>query len=242
VLDSAGYGPVTIAKSVSITAPTGIYAGISVFSGQTGVTVDGSGIVVALRGLTINGQGGLVGVSFVQGATLMIEDCEVANLIDTGIAATAANSHVFVRNTVIRDNSSNGFSASAGEAVLDRVHINTNGDSGVVAAGGSKITVTDSVLANNSAGAFVAASAGVVSDLMITKSTVVGSTSGLQAGAGPGSTARLVSDATAINNSTNAAFDFGGAGTTIIYSAGNNTVGFNNGIVSGGALTPIGTH
>ena len=39
VLDSAGYGPVTIIQSVSIIAPPGVYAGISVFSGD-GVTID----------------------------------------------------------------------------------------------------------------------------------------------------------------------------------------------------------
>ena len=34
VLDSAGYGPFTINKSVSIVAPLGVTAGISVFSGD----------------------------------------------------------------------------------------------------------------------------------------------------------------------------------------------------------------
>src|SRR4029450_1625619 len=58
VLDSAGYGTVTIAKAVSIIAPAGIYAGISVSSGN-GVTVNaGASDKVVLRGLTINGQGG----------------------------------------------------------------------------------------------------------------------------------------------------------------------------------------
>ncbi len=39
VLDSAGYGPVTITQSVSIIAPPGVYAGISVLAGVvTGVT------------------------------------------------------------------------------------------------------------------------------------------------------------------------------------------------------------
>ena len=33
VLDSGGYGPVQIDKSVSIVAPEGVYAGISVFTG-----------------------------------------------------------------------------------------------------------------------------------------------------------------------------------------------------------------
>src|SRR4029450_4715446 len=36
VLDSAGYGAVTITKAVSIIAPTGVYAGISVFAAQDG--------------------------------------------------------------------------------------------------------------------------------------------------------------------------------------------------------------
>jgi len=39
VLDSARYGPVTITKSISLIAPAGIYAGITVFSGD-GVTVN----------------------------------------------------------------------------------------------------------------------------------------------------------------------------------------------------------
>ena len=39
VLDSAGYGPVTIAQSVSIVAPPGIYAGVTVATG-TGIIID----------------------------------------------------------------------------------------------------------------------------------------------------------------------------------------------------------
>jgi hypothetical protein len=43
VLDSAGYGPVTIDKSVSIVAPPGVYAGISVLSGD-GITINTPGV------------------------------------------------------------------------------------------------------------------------------------------------------------------------------------------------------
>src|SRR5207237_7514101 len=57
VLDSAGYGPVTITKSVSLISPAGIYAGISVTS-PAGVVVNAPSEVVTLRGLTINGGGG----------------------------------------------------------------------------------------------------------------------------------------------------------------------------------------
>ena len=52
VQTSGGYGPVTIGKSVSIVAPEGIYAGISVFSGN-GVTISAAGVNVILKGLTI---------------------------------------------------------------------------------------------------------------------------------------------------------------------------------------------
>ena len=53
VVDSGGYGPVTVDKSVAIRAPAGVYAGISVFSPpDTGVTVDIPGGRVTLEGLT----------------------------------------------------------------------------------------------------------------------------------------------------------------------------------------------
>src|SRR6266568_4863825 len=58
VLDSGGYGTVTISQAVSLIAPPGVYAGISVFSGA-GITVSaGASDVVVIRGLTLNGLGG----------------------------------------------------------------------------------------------------------------------------------------------------------------------------------------
>ena len=63
VLDSAGYGPVTITQGVSIIAPAGIYAGVTVSAGD-GITINAPGAVVRLRGLSINGQGGNDGIVF----------------------------------------------------------------------------------------------------------------------------------------------------------------------------------
>src|SRR5438105_4523977 len=62
-IDSAGYGIFTVSKSVAIVAPPGVHAGISVFPGATGVTIDGSGIAVTLRNLYISSQGGVDGIS-----------------------------------------------------------------------------------------------------------------------------------------------------------------------------------
>ena len=64
VLDSAGYGPVVITQSVTITAPPGVYAGISVpASTPNGVLLNAPGITVVLRGLTINSTGGTVAIN-----------------------------------------------------------------------------------------------------------------------------------------------------------------------------------
>src|SRR5258707_1277031 len=64
VLDSGGYGAFTVLQPVSIIAPAGVYAGISVFTG-TGITINAGAGVVTLRGLTINNLGGDIGIDYV---------------------------------------------------------------------------------------------------------------------------------------------------------------------------------
>jgi hypothetical protein len=85
VLDSAGYGPLSVAngtqitKAVSLISPPGVYAGISVFSGD-GIDINaGASDIVILRGLTINSQSGpgARGIVFATGAALHVEDCLV---------------------------------------------------------------------------------------------------------------------------------------------------------------------
>jgi hypothetical protein len=80
VLDSAGYGPVVITQSVSITAPVGVYAGISVTGGGTGVAITGAGVNVVLRGLTINSTGGSgFAIRMTDGAQLIVDGCAISN-------------------------------------------------------------------------------------------------------------------------------------------------------------------
>src|SRR6516165_2364638 len=57
-IDSAGFGPITISKSVSITSPAGIEAGIVPTSGGSAITITaGTSDAVQLRGLTVDGAG-----------------------------------------------------------------------------------------------------------------------------------------------------------------------------------------
>ena len=148
VLDSGGYGRVTIDKSVAIIAPAGVYAGISVFFGTNGVDVNGAGIVVALRGLIINGQGGATGILFTQGARLYIEQCTISNVGLHGIALLAGET--FITDTIVRDNGSNGIWAEGSiDVTIDRTRIERNGSAGVRVLNGPTLTVTASVVAGN---------------------------------------------------------------------------------------------
>jgi len=150
VLDSAGYGSVTVTKSVTIGAPPGVYAGISVFSGD-GVTVDGNGIAVTLRGLSINGQGGATGINFAQGARLTVENCEIVNMANAGLVVSATNSQTIVDHSVLR---SDGFTGVA-----------------VAGSGPIRATISNSTLAGNVNAVAVASFGGGVS-ANVTRSTV----------------------------------------------------------------------
>ena len=94
-LDAAGYGAVTINKSVTITANPGFYAGISAATGNA-VTIATASVNVILRGLNINSLGAVNGVSMTNGASLSIENCLISNFS----ATDAAGVHVLNAATV----------------------------------------------------------------------------------------------------------------------------------------------
>lgn len=83
VLDSGGYGPVTIGKTITMTAPPGC-AGISAVSGG-GITIAGANIQVTLRGLTIHGQGGNNGIVFSNGDSLIVGRVTISNALQEGV-------------------------------------------------------------------------------------------------------------------------------------------------------------
>jgi len=154
VQDSAGYGIVTITKSVSIIAPTGVYAGISVFGGQTGVTVNGAGIVVALRGLSINGvaAGSGNGIHLVQASRLRIESCVVAGLASTGILHDAAGAELVALDTIVRDNGTGIAISGDVNVVLDHLRVEHNAGDGLnvsASAAVARLDIRNSVFSHN---------------------------------------------------------------------------------------------
>jgi hypothetical protein len=177
VLDSGGYGSVVINKSISIVAPEGVYAGITVTSG-TGVSANpGVGGKVVLRGLTINGLGGTTGISVSGGAEIHIQRCTISNMSGTGISVSGAGA-VHVSGSELRSNAGTGiwvFGGAAQQIHVSDTRIVQNGSIGVVTTAESRIVLDHVDLSNNVNGGFSAQPAtGTTVRLVMRDSTVAG--------------------------------------------------------------------
>jgi hypothetical protein len=136
VLDTAGYGSLTITKAISIVNPGGVEAGISVTSGGTAVTVNaGPNDVVNLRGLIIDGGGiGATGIAFAGGKSLTVENVVVRNFTSSGLAlAPTSQSTIAVSNTHVASNGGHGIYvqpnsfAAPVTAIFNRVEVYNSG-------------------------------------------------------------------------------------------------------------------
>jgi hypothetical protein len=153
VLDSAGYGVISITQAVSITAPP--YTGISVFSGD-GIDINaGASDTVILRGLTINNQGSTgSGIVFNTGGTLRIEGCVVNGFASTNQAGILFNGPgtLEVKGSATTGNFDGirvGASSGTARAAIDSVRLEDNANSGVVATDGSIVAVRKSLASGN---------------------------------------------------------------------------------------------
>jgi len=180
VLDSAGYGSVTITQSVSIIAPPGIYAGVSVSGGNDGVTINAPGAIVVLRGLSINGQGGLRGILFQAGARLRVENCVLSGMSSAGISHSAPSGELIVLASITRDNGGTGINVNGDilSAVLDHVQSEHNQGDGFYLAPtagsvGALATVVESVFTHNGGNGIAAESiAGATVTIVVDRSVM----------------------------------------------------------------------
>lgn len=157
VLDTAGYGPVTITQAVSI-LNEGSVASIQAASGNA-VTVSASSTdKVFLKGLTIEGLGtGANGIVLNSGRSLDIANCVIRHFAQDGVhlAPTTAVA-VSVTDSTISDNNTNGFNASAANGSVYATIWNTvfrnNSYNAAVAADGAKLDIAHSSFWSNSHG------------------------------------------------------------------------------------------
>ncbi|MBA3713254.1 MAG: right-handed parallel beta-helix repeat-containing protein [Pyrinomonadaceae bacterium] len=234
ILDTAGYGPtVTINQSITITVPSGVAATIATPAG-TSISVTG-GDAVILRGLTLIGQGtGSTGINFSGGTALYVENCIINGFDDGGIISQGGGD-LFVKDTTIRNGGLDGIAVNAGLATIDNTRLERNGPGaaggfGLFASGNSRVTVRNTVSANNGSG-FVAEDTAVLNaeNCVATNNTAVG----FRVGGGTGASTMRVSNSVATTNGTG----FQQTGTGTFQSRLNNTVQGNTANTAGTITT-----
>lgn len=238
-LDSAGYGAVTVTKSMTISCE-GVTASI-LAAGTTGVNFNGAATdTLFLKGLSIEGAGtGINGVAFNTGGALHVEDCVVRGFTGVGIKIkpNAAAKFVVTRTSLFKNGTgATGAglqvlpSAGATQGLIDRVVADRN-VFGIAADGsggttGINVTIRDSSISGNSQAGIVAATGAVGVGLMVMRTASVNNATGVQS-SGAGALMRVGS-----SEITGNATGVSGA----VQSYGNNQL---NGNTSDGVLTPV---
>jgi hypothetical protein len=243
-LDSAGYGAVSITKSVTITGE-GVHAAATGPSGGGNVvTVNGAGITVILRNLQVQshptgvGGSGIFARNF---AVLHIESCTIRassagiQFVPNSADGTPARK-LFIKDSIFRNNGGSGISltnaADTGSlsATIERTRIENNGF-----GGGefrlTKVTLRD-CLASGNAFTGILASEGSEVNVESCVSTYNGN-HGIAAFDGG---IIRVSQSTATNNTQ---FGFRNDATSTFESRENSTVRGNGSGNTNGTITPI---
>jgi hypothetical protein len=224
-LDSAGYGPFTVAKSVTVTSE-GIHAAITAVTGGNGITVTaGAEDRVILRNLRLIGAtGALVGIDMAAGAALHVEGVVVEGPFQTGISAHF-DGEAFVKDTIVRDVTV-GIAVGLGTVgTLEHVKAE-NGTTGVEVKVGASATARDSIASGNTGtgfralGAFDAGPPGVLH-----LERCLSSSNGTGVSAGSGATV-YVSASAVVGNTTGLAAGIPALAGSIV-SFGNNTLAEN---------------
>jgi len=196
VLDSGGYGTVTINQAVTINGE-GALASI-VTGSANGITVAaGASDQVILRNISLNGVGGGTNAIFITGGNVTIDKCFIYGfttgfLGGRGILIEATgNTNVDVRDTNIT-NTTNGVWATTSSGTLavslDKMRINNTPGYGVLAMSSDTIvSLRDSLI--TSAGAAIATTGGAAV-INVDHSELINNNIAVNA-IGPGSRVRL---------------------------------------------------
>lgn len=162
-LDSAGYGAVTITKSMLIDC-AGVEGGITNPS-TNAITINAAGGNVTLRHLNIDGVAmGLTAIRVLAAATVQIDDTQIKGQTGNGIEITpTANTHVTIIKTVVREGGQHGIwvaptGAAVAKVTVANCTLTDNGLTGIRLNDNSTATVTDSVLTGNGSSGAAASS------------------------------------------------------------------------------------
>lgn len=234
-LDPGGFGAVTVTKSITIQG-TGTLGSILNSGVSGGVIVNGAGVIVVLRDLSINGAGttlGTNGVRFVQGSKLIMERVNIQNQSGKCVSIEAAGT-INLTDVTMSNCANIGYAAlptvapATIKTTLNNVKSFQNG-TGVYIANGGIANIYDSVISNNTNSGLVSEQNSGTTTVNVKDTIISGNGTGILAGNGA-STTRLT-NVSVFNNTTG--FNFVGGGQ--IFTYGNNHIGGN-----GGSQTPTG--
>jgi hypothetical protein len=218
-LDPAGYGAVTVSKSITIDCED--TQGSILSAGTNGVIVNITAVTdtkkaFMLRGVSINGAGtGINGIRVLSASQVTLDEVVIQGVTQHGVSleTTTGSTKVNIGNTLIRNNASNGINSfiiggSVTLAISDsKIYANSN--TGINLSNGTKASVTNTTITGNGTGVGT-----FNAEMAVTGCDVSHNTVGLTASTG--STIRI-------------------AGNTIT----NNGTGLN---ITGGIITSFGTN
>jgi hypothetical protein len=175
-IDSAGFGPINITKSVTITSPAGVEAGIAAPAANAAaitINTQASGSIITLNGLTLDGAlvAGSTGISFTgQMGNLNVRDCVIRNFGQDGIDFHPDGGGVLsVSNTVVSDNGNTGIayypsgfisSFAFGLVTLNRVEMRNNSKYGFFLWGAQSTTPSNNTIFGITASVFESTASG----------------------------------------------------------------------------------
>ena len=236
-LDPGGFGALTITKSITL---DGCCMVSILAAGVNGITVSGSGIVVDIRHLLIQGTGpsglsvGINGINIVTAGTVHVEDTVIMGFSQNGILVnTTATSNLVLRNVVIRDCAVAGINTTTTGTNqtafgFDNINVSNCAD-GFKAQNGSSGSIRDSTFTLNTNG-INASQATSNTFVNIDSSLITGSATAVNTA----SSAHVRISRMLISQNLNA-LGLGG----IVDSGGNNTIhGNTNNQAPNGTTTP----
>jgi hypothetical protein len=209
VLSSAGYGPFTVTKSVSIISPPAYHAAIAPASGDA-VTINANNAVVVMRGLTLNGSlGAANGITFTGSTSasntrLYVENCVISGFSSNGVNF-ARNGTLFISAVIARENATaifvDGNSGLASTASIDHVLMEENFNDGLIVENAT-VAIRDSVAAKNTGIGFWASAtqSGVTAELSADSCQATHNATGFYAGGGSGTARMMVSNSVSSSN------------------------------------------
>jgi hypothetical protein len=135
-----------------------------------------------------------------------------------GLNADAAGSQITVRDSVFRRNAFIG-AGIGGDASM-------------------RMTISNSLFADNAVGVASVGQSSAFVATTVARSTISGNGAGFQVQASSGASASILSDGNTITFASLAAFFFTGlGGSEVIFSPGNNTIGYIGTVAMGGTIT-----